>query len=126
MTCAYCSVVFSKTTRSLARSKSGLYFCCMTHKVLAQRIGGIKAIQPSHYGTGDSGYREIAFAAFPHKCNRCPYDKVQAVLHVHHKDRDRKNCSLDNLEILCANCHAEEHYLASDGQFWMVGRTDHV
>ncbi len=44
------------------------------------------------------------------RCERCGYDKKE-ILNVHHKDRDRKNNDLGNLELLCPNCHAEEHYL---------------
>ncbi|HBL39700.1 TPA: hypothetical protein DDZ10_03465 [Candidatus Uhrbacteria bacterium] len=42
-------------------------------------------------------------------CERCEYGNYK-ILHVHHKDRDRKNNELDNLELICPNCHAEEHY----------------
>jgi hypothetical protein len=44
------------------------------------------------------------------KCERCNYSKYE-ILQVHHKDRNRKNNSFDNLEIICPNCHYEEHYL---------------
>jgi hypothetical protein len=43
-------------------------------------------------------------------CERCgfaPTDPRQ--LHVHHRDRDRTNNAPENLETLCANCHALEH-----------------
>ena len=43
-------------------------------------------------------------------CERCGYAK-QEILHVHHKDRDRNNNALSNLELICPNCHYEEHYL---------------
>ena len=43
-------------------------------------------------------------------CERCKYPKIE-ILQVHHKDRNRKNNELDNLELICPNCHAEEHYL---------------
>ena len=43
-------------------------------------------------------------------CERCDYNKFE-ILQVHHKDRDRKNSNLNNLELLCPNCHFEEHYL---------------
>ena len=45
-----------------------------------------------------------------HVCERCSYDKAD-ILQVHHKNRDRSNNSLDNLELICPNCHYEEHYL---------------
>lgn len=44
------------------------------------------------------------------KCERCNYSKYQ-LLEVHHKNKDRKNNTLGNLELICPNCHAEEHYL---------------
>jgi hypothetical protein len=45
------------------------------------------------------------------KCERCPYNKEQ-ILVVHHKTERAKggSDSLDNLELLCPNCHAEHHY----------------
>lgn len=43
-------------------------------------------------------------------CERCSYNKKE-ILHVHHKDRDRNNNNLNNLELICPNCHYEEHYL---------------
>ena len=46
------------------------------------------------------------------KCERCDYNTVE-ILQVHHKDRDRKNNSFDNLEIICPNCHSLEHYFES-------------
>lgn len=43
-------------------------------------------------------------------CERCGYNKYE-ILQIHHKNRDRKNNNLDNLELICPNCHYEEHFL---------------
>lgn len=43
-------------------------------------------------------------------CNRCGYKERREILVVHHVDRDRNNSDLKNLEVLCPNCHAIEHY----------------
>jgi hypothetical protein len=51
-------------------------------------------------------------------CERCAYSKVE-ILQVHHKDRDRENNSLENLALICPNCHAEEHYLEKS---WLNGK----
>jgi len=51
-------------------------------------------------------------------CERCGYSKYE-ILNVHHKDRDRKHNELKNLELLCPNCHAEEHYMENS---WFSGR----
>jgi len=44
------------------------------------------------------------------KCERCSYGKVE-ILQVHHKSRKREDNSMGNLELLCPNCHCEEHFL---------------
>ncbi|OHA46444.1 MAG: hypothetical protein A2541_00550 [Candidatus Taylorbacteria bacterium RIFOXYD2_FULL_36_9] len=44
------------------------------------------------------------------KCEQCGYGKSE-VLQVHHKDRNSRNNDLNNLEIICPNCHFEDHYL---------------
>lgn len=43
------------------------------------------------------------------QCERCGYHECKQILGVHHKDRDRNNNSLKNLEVLCPNCHSIEH-----------------
>lgn len=50
-------------------------------------------------------------------CERCSYNKPE-ILHVHHKDRNRENNDLGNLELICPNCHYEEHYLKRS---WLKG-----
>ena len=54
-------------------------------------------------------YRKNAHKVYPKCCSKCGYDKHPKILVVHHKDGDRKNGKLTNLEILCPNCHAEAH-----------------
>lgn len=44
------------------------------------------------------------------RCERCSYARVE-ILQVHHKNRNRKDNELKNLELICPNCHFEEHYL---------------
>ena len=44
-----------------------------------------------------------------HKCELCKLTEWQnqsIVLEVHHKDGDRTNNELENLNLLCCNCHA--------------------
>jgi hypothetical protein len=64
-----------------------------------------------------SKYRITALSAGERKCERCGYNKFPEILVVHHKDRNRKNGAKDNLELLCPNCHEEEHLLNGDGRF---------
>lgn len=43
-------------------------------------------------------------------CERCNYNKYE-ILQVHHKNRKKTDNRIKNLEILCPNCHYEEHFL---------------
>lgn len=112
--CSLCGKAFHKSFTKRQNSKSGLYFCCRLHKDEAQKIGGIKEIMPPHYGTASIiDYRKVAFEHKPKVCERCNYDKHQSAIIVHHKDRNRENNDITNLEVLCANCHLIEHYADS-------------
>lgn len=52
-----------------------------------------------------NSYRDLAFSACPE--NRCVYCGfgVRDVLEVAHLDQDRSNNSIENLAVLCPNCH---------------------
>ena len=63
-----------------------------------------------HGGYTNGNYRKIAFAAKEKKCERCGWNIDVKGIEVHHKDRDRKNSKLSNLEVLCAGCHRIEHW----------------
>jgi 5-methylcytosine-specific restriction endonuclease McrA len=60
------------------------------------------------------GYRRIIFR---HKiinnleigCEHCKILDIDLLV-VHHIDRDRKNNDINNLSLLCANCHKKEHH----------------
>lgn len=104
--CSNCGVPTFKAKTKLSGSKSGKYFCSRKCKDEAQTY--MPEIQPSHYGSGISSYREKAFRAYKPICMLCGYSNTLA-LEVHHIDKDRHNNDLSNLKILCANCHTLEH-----------------
>ena len=57
-------------------------------------------------GIDVKSYRIKAFRYYGEKCNRCDSD---VLLEVHHKNRNRKDNDITNLEVLCKKCHVEEH-----------------
>lgn len=51
-------------------------------------------------------YRAIVGDLFKH-CERC--HRTQCRLVAHHKDHDRTNNTVSNIEVLCYSCHTLEH-----------------
>lgn len=43
------------------------------------------------------------------KCETCGYDEDTSILGAHHKDRNRHNNAIENLAVLCPNCHSRVH-----------------
>ena len=116
--CAFCRTPLRRNGSRQRKSRSGLMFCNRACKEAAQRIGpnSIPIIQPEHYGDGASSYRTIARGHLPNRCARCRYSRCLAALEVHHRDGDHSNNTLENFEILCANCHREEHFMVEASQ----------
>lgn len=56
-----------------------------------------------------SSYRSNAWRYYPKRCCDCGYDKDLRCLVVHHIDGNRKNGNIDNLCIVCHNCHCIRH-----------------
>lgn len=106
--CDHCNSIFIRSNSKLLGSKSGKYFCCRKCKDTAQSY--MAEIQPAHYntGTGIHTYRDKAFKTYLPICAVCGFSN-KAALEVHHIDRNRNNNNIDNLRILCANCHLIEH-----------------
>lgn len=123
--CDNCDKPIYKSISRQKLSKSCFLFCSRSCKDEAQKIENyhkFKDMMPPHYHedgiySGNAKYRKLAFQHKPHMCERCNYNKIIDILIVHHKDRNRSNSDLNNLEILCHNCHEEDHYLNKDGRY---------
>jgi hypothetical protein len=104
--CAHCKEKFTINNSRYNKSKSKLFFCCVEHKNIGATY--IEEIRPEHYGTSEYNYRDVAFREYPKICCTCG-NKNEKVLEVHHIDKDRVNNNIDNLIVLCANCHTLLH-----------------
>lgn len=116
VTCSYCNKDFYVKKCRITSSKNNIFFCCREHKDLAQSLRfGLTKIHPPHYGISDGQYRyrEEAFCGENKEC-KCGL-KYKGLLHVHHKDADRKNNNPDNLEIVCPTCHVIRHMFYKNG-----------
>lgn len=71
--------------------------------------GGNQLGENNHrYKNGIGIYSKKAFEFYGKVCNRC---NSKNRLLVHHKDENRSNNELSNLEILCKKCHQDHHCL---------------
>lgn len=69
-------------------------------------FNGLKVSKPVNTSTKwGKTYRSIAFEYKPKKCELCGKSGKVWRLEIHHKDGNRKNNELDNLQVLCVLCH---------------------
>jgi hypothetical protein len=106
LTCAFCKSLFSKKQSKINQVKHDWHYCSRLCKDSAQRIDSGIGVKPPHYDNGQSVYRSRAIRHFGAECNRCKYNTYVEMLDVHHKDGNRSNNLIDNLEVLCVWCHA--------------------
>ena len=107
--CSVCDDEFYTNPARIKRSKSGLFFCSRKCKDEGQKItSGIKGVWPAHYGTSNGRwtYRKISIEHYGAICECCKYNEHIEILQVHHIDGNRENNSIENLIVLCPNCHA--------------------
>lgn len=100
LTCDFCGKSFLRNPSAL-QTKSNFHYCSREcgnrHKNQLRKESG---------EWDDSGnYRLRAFEEYEHKCIVCGWNEDERILEVHHKDENRKNNNIDNLCILCPNCH---------------------
>lgn len=110
--CDFCGEKFKCAPSRLKISQSGFHFCSRECKDSAQSLDSgaeFENMRPDHYQTGHTRYRQKARKFQPRVCCKCGYDKYSQILQVHHKDKNRSNSSLDNLETVCPNCHKLIH-----------------
>lgn len=116
VSCHVCKKDVLRTKSKLKNSSSGLYFCSRKCKNKAQSLKfGCKEIMPNHYGTskGRENYKNLIKNKKNPHCKDCN-EKRRYLLLIHHKDGDKRNNTLKNLEILCGNCHIRRHLVKSD------------
>lgn len=120
--CAYCDKSFEKDSHDMKKSKSGLRFCSKRCMDTAKRGESVLNFKSSLYNGGRGSYRRIAYSNYDHKCMDCNLS-FKPLLTIHHVDGNRKNNSLDNLEVLCRNHHNMRHMKLKNG-VWVRGKKD--
>jgi hypothetical protein len=69
-----------------------------------------RACSNTYFRTRDGAttYRDRALKHYGCICASCGFSNILA-LEVHHIDKNRDNNSIENLKVLCANCHTLTH-----------------
>lgn len=58
-------------------------------------------------------------------CDQCDWNEYPEVLEVHHENHNQKDGRLENLKLLCPNCHEVHHLLTKTGKY-APGRFHHA
>ena len=105
---ARCGKKFARSPSKVKNSRSGVSFCSAKCKAEGQCIGGVKAVQPAHYGTAKVP-RTRLIRTRGRRCEGCRRTRWMGhpiPLEVDHIDGDRNNNEEGNFRLLCPNCHA--------------------
>jgi hypothetical protein len=92
---------FNEIFRTPREYAQGRVFCSKSC-ANKQRVGNRHPL----YKNGIGGYRERALQFYGSECTLCGYN-IEQVLQVHHRDGDRSNNAIDNLDVLCPTHHQE-------------------
>jgi len=107
--CKECEDCFKERTRASVLAASLKYF---PNRKLGIGSGGGQHYDPSkgaRQAPSDSTYRRRGLEAHGKECQHCGFTKYPEILVVHHIDMDRTNSNIENLAVLCPNCHAYLH-----------------
>jgi hypothetical protein len=108
--CKICEKKIWRSPASQKRSKSQLHFC--SRKCSTVYNNGTVKSGENHFfwKDGRGSYRNRALKFYGKKCMNinCPitFPIPEQMLDVHHKDENRSNNNISNLEVLCVWCHA--------------------
>ena len=103
--CEECNKSF---TESPSRLKKRRFCSCKCWRVNWAKSYNKTGEQHTRYKNGSGLYREKALSFYGKKCNQC---ESTFNIEVHHKDQNRKNNDIHNLEVLCFKCHKSAHSL---------------
>lgn len=107
--CHTCGKPVVKSPSTVKKSISGNVFCSRSCSTIFTNSEYKTGERNPNYIDGISCYRKKKLNNSIEKCEDCGNTDIR-VLEVHHIDQNRRNNSLDNLALLCANCHKIRHH----------------
>lgn len=110
VSCSYCGKKIYRTPNDFRKSRSKKFFCSVSCHCSWENENVRYGANAPNWLAGENAYRQILRkTGMKEVCQKCGLDDKR-VLTVHHKDGNRKNNNVLNLEWLCRNCHCIEHY----------------
>ena len=107
--CDYCGKPVWRTPKDFKRSKRNKFFCSVGCHCSWENKFVRFGVNAPNWIAGETAYRDLMRRfKIPFKCARCGISDKR-VLVAHHKDENRRNNNINNLERLCCNCHAILH-----------------
>ena len=106
MICASCGKSIPKTNYQIRRSQSSNYYCSRSCAIAKNNSLHRQGAQHPNYVSGEGIYRAKALQYYGSACTVCGYN-IERVLEVHHRDGNRKNNDIANLDVLCPTHHTE-------------------
>ena len=114
LNCFICSKEIYRSPKDLKNSNSGKFFCSKSCQTVWRNKVLFVGKNHSNWKHGISAYRRILKATEKEQiCTLCRTGDIR-VLIVHHKDKNRKNNTIDNLVWLCHNCHYLVHHFDNE------------
>jgi hypothetical protein len=86
-------------------------FCCNDCQGEHKRKENFKKIENGNTTLYHKNYRNYLIDKYGEKCMKCNWSETHPItgkvpVQMNHKDGNSENNSLDNLELLCPNCHS--------------------
>lgn len=106
-TCVICGTVF----RPMGRKDRKTCSKDCNSKLMTEIQSGDKC-STWKGGRSQGYYQKVRRELKPDVCEVCGV--TDARLDTHHIDRDRTNNTLENIQVLCVQCHAKRHYIEDD------------
>jgi hypothetical protein len=107
--CAHCGKKIWRTPKDFKRSKRNKFFCSVACHCSWENKNVRYGINAPNWISGETAYRDLMRRhGILFKCVKCGISDKR-VLVVHHKDGNRRNNDIKNLERICCNCHAILH-----------------
>lgn len=108
-----CMICGKKFLRFPHELKDGQRYFCST-KCAAKFRSNRSLYTPS---SSINKQRKNVLATRERRCQKCEYSAHPEILVIHHINEIRLDGRLENLELVCPNCHEEEHLRRKTGRF---------